>query len=88
MIELKTEIINDHHQRVLFGNKLIGYLIMDVDGYYYFDHTVQENGFWTSHSLRMIADLLDDINKPLDDNIKEYFKIKQWIIIRVGIKFF
>jgi hypothetical protein len=77
MIELKTEIINDHHQRVLFGNKLIGYLIMDVDGYYYFDHTVQKNGFWTSHSLRMIADLLDDINKPLDDNIKEYFKIKQ-----------
>jgi hypothetical protein len=77
MIELKTEIINDHHQRVLFGNKLIGYLIMDVDGYYYFDHTVQENGFWTSHSLRMVADLLDDINKPHDDKIKEYFKIKQ-----------
>jgi hypothetical protein len=47
---------------------------MDVDGYYYFDHTTQENGFWTSHSLRMIADLLDDINKPHDDKIKEYFK--------------
>ena len=73
MIELKTEIINETCQRVLVGNRLIGYLIMDVDGYYYFDHTTQENGFWTSHSLTMIADLLDDINKPHNDNIKEYF---------------
>ena len=73
MIELRTEIINEANQRVLFGDRLIGYLIMDVDGYYYFDYTTQENGFWTSHSLRMIADLLDEVNKSHDDNINEYF---------------
>ena len=48
MIELRTEIINDTNQKVLFGNRLIGYLIMDIDGYYYFDYTTQANGFWTS----------------------------------------
>jgi hypothetical protein len=73
MIELRTEIINDANQKVLFGNRLIGYLIMDIDGYYYFDYTTQANGFWTSHSLRMIADLLDEVNKSHDDNINEYF---------------
>jgi hypothetical protein len=71
---LRTEIVNDVIQRVLFGNKLVGSFIMDVDGYYYFEKTTQGNGFWTSHSLRMIADLLDSINKPHNDKIKEYFK--------------
>jgi hypothetical protein len=71
--ELRSERINEHHYKVFFGNKLIGYAIMDVDGYYYFDHTTQSNGFWNSNSLRMIADLLDDMNKPHDDRIKDHF---------------
>lgn len=70
----RTEIVNDVIQKVLFGDKLVGSFIMDVDGYYYFD--THGDGFWTSHSLRMIADLLDIVNKPHDDKIKEYFKNK------------
>jgi hypothetical protein len=72
MNKLRTETINDVHHKVLFNDRLIGYLMMDVDGYYYFDHTTQENGFWSSHSLRMVANLLDDINKPHDNEVKEY----------------
>jgi hypothetical protein len=71
--ELRTEPLNDRHHKVLFNNKLIGYAIMDVDGYYYYEYTTQTNGFWSSHSLRMVADLLDEMNKPHDDNVKEYF---------------
>jgi hypothetical protein len=47
---------------------------MDVDGYYYFTYDTTQNGLWTSYSLRMVADLLDEINKPHEENIKEYFK--------------
>jgi hypothetical protein len=72
--KLRTEPINDHHHKVLFGERLIGYFIMDVDGYYYFDYVTTPNGLWTSYSLRMIADLLEKMNKPHDDKIKEYFK--------------
>jgi hypothetical protein len=72
--KLITEPINDHHHKVLFGERLIGYFIMDVDGYYYFDYVTTPNGLWTSYSLRMIADLLEEMNKPHDDKIKEYFK--------------
>jgi hypothetical protein len=72
--KLKTDIINDHHHKVLFGEKLIGYFIMDVDGYYYFDYVTVQNGLWTSYSLRMVADLLEEMNKPYDDKVKEYFK--------------
>jgi hypothetical protein len=72
--KLKTEPINDHYHKVLFGERLIGYFIMDVDGYYYFDYVTTPNGLWTSYSLRMVADLLEEMNKPYDDNVKEYFK--------------
>ena len=72
--KLTTELINDHHHKVLFGERLIGYFIMDVDGYYYFDYVTTPNGLWTSYSLRMVADLLEEMNRPHEENIKEYFK--------------
>jgi hypothetical protein len=46
---------------------------MDIDGYYYFDFK-SENGIWTPIALRQVADLLEEINKPHDDGINEYFK--------------
>ena len=72
--KLTIEPINEHHHKVLFGERIIGNFIMDVDGYYYFTYDTTQNGLWTSYSLRMVADLLDEINKPHEENIKEYFK--------------
>lgn len=42
------------------------------DGFYYWwpTHGV---GALTSNNLREIADLLDDINEPWEEQIKEYF---------------
>jgi hypothetical protein len=37
---------------------------MNLDGY---------QGSWSSYDLRVIADLLDDLNKPWDNQVKEYF---------------
>jgi len=71
---LRTEEINKSNYRVLFGNRLLGHFIMDVDGFYYFDYVTAPNGLWTSYSLRMVADLLEEMNKPYENNVKEYFK--------------
>ena len=71
---LTTEKINDHHLKIIFGgNRHIGYAIRDVDGYYYFEAVTQSSGFWSSYSLRMIADLLDEINQDHDNMINDYF---------------
>jgi len=74
MNTLRTEEINKSNHRVLFGNRLLGHFIMDVDGFYYFDYVTAPNGLWTSYSLRMVADLLEEMNKPYENNVKEYFE--------------
>ena len=74
MNTLRIEEINKSNHRVLFRNRLLGHFVMDVDGFYYFDYVTAPNGLWTSYSLRMVADLLEEMNKPYEDNIKEYFK--------------
>jgi len=66
--------MNETNHKVLFGERLIGYFIMDIDGFYYFDYITTPNGLWTSYSLRVVADLLEEMNKPYEDKIKEYFK--------------
>ena len=47
--------------------KCVGSFLMDVDGYYYYWPN-NGNGCWSSHTLIMIADALDKINKPYDDH--------------------
>ena len=53
--------------------KCIGAFSMDVDGYYYF-WSNNDSGCWGSYVLRMIADALDEINKPYNDYIKKNLK--------------
>ena len=72
--KLLIEALSETNHKVMFGDRLIGYIIMDVDGFYFFDYVTAPNGLWTSYSLRMVADLLEEMNKPYEDNIKEYFK--------------
>jgi hypothetical protein len=74
MKKITTESITESHHKVLFGDKLIGYFIMDVDGYYYFDYVTVQNGLWTSYSLRMVADILEEMNRPYDDIIKSSYE--------------
>jgi hypothetical protein len=33
----------------------------------------------------MVADLLEEINKPYDDNVKEYFKNELWEQLRLDL---
>lgn len=54
------------------NGKRLGYFRLDVDGYYYFEE-LPNGGYWSAHSLRYIADKLDEINKPYDDEVNQYF---------------
>ena len=54
------------------NGKVIGDVYREVDGYYVFWPT--GTGFWESHMLREIADLLDAANKPWDDELTEFFR--------------
>jgi len=57
------------------NNKVIGYFIQDVDGYYYFaPNGYNEGGVWSDYILLEIGTKLKAINKPWNDQINEYFK--------------
>ena len=55
------------------NRKHLCYFRLDIDGYYYFED-VPNSGNWTSYALRQIADKLDEINKPYDDEVNEFFE--------------
>lgn len=47
-------------------------IIQDVDGYYYF-WPAEGGGYFNEFTLRVIADHLEELNKPWDDEINKYF---------------
>jgi len=56
------------------NQKKLGQTILDVDGYWYFVFENNGGGHWSSFSLKIIADTLEDLNKEYDEHIKNYFK--------------
>lgn len=76
MITIKTDYDVQYPitYNVYYKNqKLLGYFRLDIDGYYYFED-IPNSGNWSSYALRQIADKLDEINKPYDDKVTEYFE--------------
>jgi hypothetical protein len=47
---------------------------MDIGGYFYFDGTTKSIGLWSPYQLRLIADLLEEFNKPHDKKVRKHFK--------------
>lgn len=71
---MSTVRVEDTRLIINNNNKDIGLVFRDVDGYYYWwPENMDWSGSWPSHVLRDIADLLDELNKPWDDELKEYF---------------
>ena len=74
-MEIKLEKVNEKVYKVITSNDLnIGTFELDVDGFWHFWNTDYIAGSWSSHSLRTIADKLDEINKPYKEVVDEYFK--------------
>ncbi len=76
-MELKVIDIEDRASKKLLteNGKEIGLLYLDVDGYYYYEPA--GTGGYSSYHLREIASVLDDINKPYQDQLDEYFKTRR-----------
>lgn len=51
----------------------IGHAYIGDDGFYAYEFE-HGGGSWEAHALRAIADKLDELNKPWDDQIKKYFE--------------
>ena len=52
----------------------LGTFQMDCDGFYYFWKSEDLHGAETSYNLRLIADKLDEVNKPFQDIINNDLK--------------
>ena len=73
-MEIKLEKVNEKVYKVITSNDLnIGTFELDVDGFWHFWNTDYIAGSWSSYSLRLIADKLDEINKPFEKELELYF---------------
>ena len=48
----------------------MGEILMSEDGYYNFWPDLHRGGYWPSYILRMLADRVDEMNKPWDEEIQ------------------
>lgn len=74
-MEIKLEKVNEKIYNVITSTDLnIGTFKLDVDGYYHFWNTDCIKGSWSSYSLRLIADKLEELNKPYKESIDNYLE--------------
>lgn len=73
-MELKLEKLNKSYFVFTDNGIEIGSFQLDIDGFYYFYDNSELTGCWGAWELRKIADLLDEVNKPYNDELNEYFK--------------
>lgn len=52
----------------------LGDFVALEDGFYYYFMNRDNNGGFTAHNLREIADAMDKINAPWEQQINEYFE--------------
>ncbi len=55
----------------------IGEFYMEIDGYWVFEQKHENSGYWNAHVLRGIADKLDELNAPYEDEVIKYFESKR-----------
>lgn len=56
------------------SNKVIGYLRMDIDGFFYFMNTTAPNVYWDEHTLISIGLKLKELNKEYEQHITTNLK--------------
>lgn len=61
--------ISEERYEVIYDNGVsIGELLREVDGFFVY-YPIQNGGCWESHVMRPIADKMDELNKPWQDQI-------------------
>jgi hypothetical protein len=71
--KIRAEKQIDSVYLLFFGKAKIGKAIREIDGYFYFlpGVRIEGNSIWAAYSLRWIADCLDELNRPWDEQVKE-----------------
>lgn len=57
---------------------LVGELIIMEDGYFQFWPNEELSGYQTSWQLRLIADIMDELNEPWDKELAAYIEAHPW----------
>lgn len=70
---LTFKTINDLIE-IYFNDLLLGYYVMDVDGFYYFKVYKDDGGLWSDYILKEITDKLFEINKDWKEEINKILK--------------
>lgn len=73
---IRTEKITDTHYDVIFvsNNLLLGSLIMDVDGFFYFWPEDERKGSWSSWVMKEIVQIMEDMNAQWKKHVDDWFE--------------
>lgn len=59
---------------VSHSGKVIGYLKMDIDGFFYFSSITANGAYWSENELLTIGLKLKELNKGMDEHITDNLK--------------
>lgn len=76
MIEVSPSNNKTFDVKVKSSGKLLGTFQMDINGYYYYFHPINNNGVWSSDALIEIGKELAKLNEELDEVSK--FDETEW----------
>ena len=68
---IQLEYVTDFLYVVYFNKKELGTFVQYEDGYFNFLPKTLP-GYWSSHSLRLVADELEKLNKSWEEYIKKH----------------
>jgi hypothetical protein len=71
-------------QEIMFNQTCIGWAILDVSGFWYFE-PMQNSGWFEARTLREIADLIEGLNAPLEKNWKSILQVFQKRLTRRSV---
>lgn len=70
---MNKEVLKIDGSKLYFSNgALLGEVLAGDDGFYCFWPELN-GGFWEAYVLKAIADYLDELNKPVQKDIGDYF---------------
>lgn len=75
MMKFNYVVLSDHVVSVRNESGIeLGQFFKDVDGYYYFDWTLRNNGAYSQFTLVELARKIVELNKPYDEELEKFFK--------------
>lgn len=75
-LDFKKSTLNlDESGKLWFYTSFIGHCYQEVDGFYVYKPN-EISGQYNEYSLRLIADFLEELNKPLNDKLNQDLSLK------------